>query len=104
MIETGAEIDAEHARVMGLAQEVVPGGTAVARATELAEHIAGYSQWGIRADRTAALAAFGMPLEDGLQLEMELCHDPALGPEAAAGMARFASGVRPEPPRAPVRA
>lgn len=102
MIETGAEIDADHARVMGLAQEVVPAGTAVRRALELAQHIAEYSQWGIRADREAALRTIGMDLHDGLDLEAELCRAPALGDEAAAGMQRFAAGDRPPPPRAGV--
>lgn len=100
LIETGAEIGAAQAQVMGLAQEVVPAGTALQRAIELAEHIAGYSQWGIRADRAAALRTLGTDLDDGLQLEVELCHAPALGPEAAAGMQRFALGERPAPPRA----
>lgn len=99
MIETGVEIDAKWALGMGLAQEVVPAGTSLKRALELAEHIAGYSQIGIRADREAALATIGLPLQDGLDLEVELCHAPALGPEAAAGMNRFVKGARPAPPR-----
>lgn len=101
MIETGAEIDAEHARVMGLAQEVVPAGTALERSMVLAEHIAAYSQGGIRADREAAIATLGMDLQKGLDLEVELCHSPALSEEAMAGMQRFVKGSRPEPPRAP---
>ena len=44
MIETGVEIDAARAQVMGLAQEVVPAGTALDRALELAHHCAGYSR------------------------------------------------------------
>ena len=103
MIETGVEIDAQHALRIGLAQEVVPAGTALARALEIAEHIAGYSQGGIRADREAALAAIGLSLQEGLDLEVELCHAPALSPEAMAGMRRFAEGSRPAPPR-PVKA
>ena len=99
MIETGVEIDAARAQVMGLAQEVVPAGTALERALELAHHCAGYSQGGIRADRKAAIATLGLSLQDGLDLEVELCHAPALAPEAVAGMRRFAEGSRPEPPR-----
>jgi enoyl-CoA hydratase len=99
MIETGIEIDAHRALGMGLAQEVVPAGTALSRALQLAEHIAGYGQAGIRADREAALATMGLSLQEGLDLEAKLCHPPALGSEAAAGMRRFAEGSRPEPPR-----
>ena len=69
----------------------------------LAAHIAGYPQGGIRADRKAALATIGMSLEDGLALEVELCHKPSVAPEAMAGMDSFAKGSRPEPPRQPAR-
>ncbi|GGC77300.1 enoyl-CoA hydratase-related protein [Chelatococcus reniformis] len=99
MIETGMEIDAQHALRMGLAQEVVPAGTALERSLQLAQHIADYSQGGIRADRQAALATIGLSLEQGLDLEAELCHSPALSEEAMAGMRRFADGSRPAPPR-----
>lgn len=99
MIETGIEIDAHRALQMGLAQEVVPAGTSLERAVALATHIAGYSQVGLCADRQAAIATMGLPLDAGLDLEVELCHAPALGPEADAGMARFRAGSRPQPPR-----
>lgn len=99
MIETGMEIDAHNAYRMGLAQEVVPAGTAVQRALALAEHIAGYGQGGIRADRRATIAGYGLPLAQALELEAELCYGAAVTDEAMAGMARFATGSRPEPPR-----
>lgn len=101
MIESGAEIDADRAYTMGLAQEVVPAGTALERSMALAQHIAAYSQGGICADRKAAIATLGMDLQEGLDYEVEICHSPALSEEAAAGMKRFAAGSRPEPPRAP---
>lgn len=99
MIETGIEIDAHRARLIGLAQEVVPAGEALPRAMELARHIASYPQVGIRADRRAAIAGFGLPLAEALQLEVEICHPPVRAPEVVAGMASFAAGSRPEPPR-----
>ncbi len=99
MIETGIEIDAQRALQMGLAQEVVPAGTSLKRSMELAQHIASYSQVGICADRAAAIGTIGLSIQQGLDLEVELCHAPALGPEAAAGMKRFAAGARDEPPR-----
>jgi enoyl-CoA hydratase len=99
MIETGIEIDAYRARMIGLAQEVVPEGQALDRALELARHIASYPQVGIRADRRAAIEGFGLPLAEALQVEVELCHPPCSAPEAVAGMASFVRGSRPEPPR-----
>jgi enoyl-CoA hydratase len=101
MIETGVEIDAHHALRIGLVQEVVPAGAALARALEVARHIASYPQNGIRVDRRTALATFGLSLEEGLDLEAELCHPAAVTPEAMEGMRRFAEGSRPEPPRPP---
>ena len=103
MIETGIEIDAHRALMMGLAQEVVPASTALTRALQLSEHIAGYPQGGIRADREAAIGTFGLSIQEGLDLEVRLCHAPPLSAEAVAGMRRFAEGSRPEPPR-PVHA
>ena len=103
MIETGMEIEADRALAMGLAQEVVPAGTALERAMAVAQHIAGYAQGGIRVDRKAALATTGLSLEAGLELEVELCHAPSVAPDAMAGMDRFAKGSRPEPPRQPER-
>lgn len=103
MIETGMELDADRALTMGLVQEVASAGTALERALHIAEHIANYSQGGIRADRKAAIATVGLSLEDGLELEVELCHAPSVSADAMAGMDRFAQGSRPEPPRPPER-
>lgn len=99
MIETGIEIDAHRAQLIGLAQEVVPEGEALDRAMELARHLATYPQVGIVADREAAITGFGLPLEDALDVEVEICHPPVRDPEVIAGMDRFVSGSRPEPPR-----
>ena len=103
MIETGMEIDADRALAMGLAQEVTASGVCLERALEVAAHIANYPPDGIRADRKAALATLGLSLEDGLALEVELCHAPSTAPQAMSGMDRFAKGARPEPPRQPER-
>lgn len=65
----------------------------------IAEHICTYGQDGIRADRKAAILGYGMPLPEALELEAELCYQPAVASEAMAGMARFVKGSRPEPPR-----
>ena len=99
LIESGIRIDARRALAMGLVQEVVPRGGALARALELAERIAGYPQASIRADREATIRGFGTPLADGLRLEAELCLPTASEAEMAVGLARFVSGDRPEAPR-----
>jgi hypothetical protein len=61
--------------------------------------MAGYPQASLRADRAAALATFGLNLDDGLLLETGRCRPTVREAEMFAGLARFASGPRPEAPR-----
>ena len=95
LIETGVRIDARRAQAVGLVQEVVSRG----RALELAQHIAEYPQASLRADRAAALATFGLGLDEGLLLEAQIGRDVVADPEMRAQLPRFAAGDRPEPPR-----
>jgi enoyl-CoA hydratase len=99
MIETGARIDAQRAMAFGLVQEVVPTGTALDRALELADRIAGYPQASLRADRAATLATWGLNLDAGLYMETGLCRPTASDPEMLEGLRNFASGNRPDAPR-----
>ena len=99
MIETGMEIDAHRAQLIGLAQEVVPEGEALDRAMEIAQHITTYPQVGLRADRKAALATYGKSLEDGLQYEVESAIRRSVRRRWSRGWTRFVKGARPEPPR-----
>src|SRR6266545_678474 len=78
LIETGALIDARHALSIDLVQEIVPAGTALERALEIAATLSTYPQGAIRNDRRAA-------------------RDPAM----AEWLARFAKGERPQPIRPP---
>jgi enoyl-CoA hydratase len=102
LLETGVRIDARRGREMGFVQEVVPVGQALRRALELARLMATFPNFdGIRAERQAAQATFGLSLDEGLKLEARTVR-PALGnAELAAGLARFASGSRDESPRPP---
>lgn len=99
MIETGVRIDADRALAIGLVQEVVAEGTALDRALELADRIAGYPQASIRTDRAAALATWGLSLDNGLYLESGLCRPTATEPEMLEGLRNFAAGNRPDAPR-----
>jgi len=101
LIQTGIRFDARRALSLGLVQEVVPVGQALPRALELAGHISSYPQASLRSDRAAALASFGLPLDDGLLLEAKLGRGSVADPEMWAGLQRFAAGDRPDPPRAP---
>jgi enoyl-CoA hydratase len=100
MIETGVQLDAHRSQLIGFAQEVVPEGQALDRAMELAQHIAQYpTMVGICADRAAAIGTYGKSIEDGLQLEVRLCHPPVFDPDVQAGMQNFVNGARPDPPK-----
>jgi len=90
LILTGRVVDASEAEAMGLVTEVVPGGRHLERALEMAEGLARFPQETMLADRRAALAAHGLPLEDGLALESRA--GPSVHADALRGARRFAQG------------
>jgi len=67
---TGRPVDAAEAHAMGLANRVVPTGTARAAAEALARDLAALPQTCMRQDRLSAYEQFGMSLEDALANEM----------------------------------
>lgn len=100
LIETGALIDADHALRIGLAQEVVAEGQAVARALEIAALLSTYPQLAMRRDRQAALEGLSLSLPDGLAHEAQV-HRDTVGEEMSERLRGFAAGDRPEPLRPP---
>jgi enoyl-CoA hydratase len=90
LILTGRMAPAREAHAIGLVNEVVAAGSALARALELAEAIAAFPQETMLSDREAALAAQGLPLAVGLALEARLGRERLAA--ALAGAARFAAG------------
>jgi len=100
LIETGALIDAEHALRIGLAQEVVPEGRAVARALEIAALLSTYPQLAMQRDRQAALEGLALPIDEGLAREVQIHHD-TVGEEMGERLRGFAAGDRPQPLRPP---
>ena len=90
LIMTGRPVDAEEALRIGLANEIVAAGQHVGRALEIAEQLARFPWPTLVADRTAAIAGSGLPLEHGLALEARLGR--AVLEEARKGAARFAGG------------
>ena len=91
LILTGRIIDADEALAMGMLTQIVPDGEHVARALAIAEGLAGFPQSTMLADRRAALAAHGLPLDDGLALEAQA--GPQVFADAVAGASRFADGA-----------
>jgi enoyl-CoA hydratase len=90
LVLTGRPVAAAEALAIGLADRVVPPGTARAAAERLAAQIAGFPQTCLREDRLSLLDQEGRSEADALAAE--LAHGRISLREAAAGAARFASG------------
>jgi enoyl-CoA hydratase len=69
MISTGCRVGAERALQMGLVQELVPAGQALARAREIAQELADLPQAALVADRLGVVASADRSLRAGLDFE-----------------------------------
>jgi enoyl-CoA hydratase len=90
LILSGRIVEAAEARELGLVNEIVAPGRPLERALEYAEALARFPQDTMLADRRAAIAAQGLPLEEGLALEARSAAETL--ETAARGAARFAGG------------
>ena len=91
LILTGRAVDADEALAIGLVNRVVPTGTALAAARELALQISGFPQLCLRSDRASARGQWSLTEPEALTVELE--HGiPTLLAEAMDGAARFAGG------------
>jgi enoyl-CoA hydratase/carnithine racemase len=96
LIITGRVIDADEALRIGLVNEVVPSGTCVERALELAREIAALPQPALRTDKEAAIRGFGRPLDEGLAIEAECFEKSIFSEETAEGLRRFLERDHPD--------
>jgi enoyl-CoA hydratase len=90
LILSGRIIEADEALAIGLLTEVVKPGKHLERALEMAEGLAAFPQETMLADRRAAIEGFGLPLEEGLALEVE--YGSKVSGVGVEGAARFAAG------------
>ncbi|MBB4910193.1 crotonase/enoyl-CoA hydratase family protein [Actinophytocola algeriensis] len=88
MILTGRAVDAAEAFAMGLANRVVPAGTALSSARELALSLAAFPQTCLRSDRASALSQWDAPDP----MAAEFAHGGRALAEGLSGAARFAAG------------
>jgi enoyl-CoA hydratase len=91
MILTGRPVPAREAHEMGLANRVVPTGTARTAAEELAAGIARFPQECLRGDRASVLDQEG--LDEAAAMRSELHYGMAVLAQSLQGAARFASGA-----------
>jgi enoyl-CoA hydratase len=91
MVLTGRPVNAREALAWGLADRVVPAGTALAAAQELAASLAAFPQDCLRSDRLSMMEQEGLSVHDALANERRL-GQAAAATEALRGAARFAGG------------
>jgi enoyl-CoA hydratase len=72
IILTGRLVDAAEARVIGLAQRVVPKGGALDAALEMAEQIAGSPWQSVLSDRMSVFEGLDLPTEEALRRESQI--------------------------------
>lgn len=92
LILTGRAVGADEALAMGLANGVVPGGTAREAAERLAADIARFPQVTMRGDRASAHASLALGLSAALENELRLGLHSLSSGEAAEGAKAYASG------------
>jgi len=94
LILTGREVDADEALAIGLVNRVVPDGTALDAAVELAERIAAFPWACVVSDRRAVYEGLGQPLDAGLAIEDRLGQEVIFAADFAEGVARFTDRPR----------
>lgn len=93
LILTGRPVGAAEAEAIGLANRVVPSGTALAAAKELAQQIAAFPQLCMRGDRLALLEQWGLDEDTALRNELAHGRRTVASGETRAGATRFAEGT-----------
>jgi enoyl-CoA hydratase len=93
LILTGRAVGAEEALAMGLANRVVPTGTALEAALAWATEIAALPQVCLRNDRRSAIDQWDRSVPEALLHETRLGLDSLASGEALEGAGRFAAGA-----------
>lgn len=93
LILTGRAVESTEALAIGLANRVVPRGTAREAAEQLAASIARFPQVTMRGDRASAYASLSLSLEDALAVELTHGMASLASGEAATGATAFAEGT-----------
>ncbi len=92
LILTGRGVSGEEARMMGLANRLVPPGEARSTAIALANDLALLPQNGLRSDRLSSYEQWSFPLEDALRNETRHGLEVLNSGESFTGARRFVEG------------
>jgi enoyl-CoA hydratase len=92
MILTGRGVSGDEALRFGLANRLVPPGTALDAAVQLATELAALPQQCLRSDRRSTIEQWGLPLDEALANETRLGLATLRSGESREGAARFAAG------------
>lgn len=92
LILTGRPVQAQEALQIGLVTTVVPAGTALEAAQELARTLAALPQTCLRSDRKSVYEVQGLPMHEALERELAL-GVASLEAEGLTGARRFAQGA-----------
>jgi enoyl-CoA hydratase len=95
LILTGREIDAVEAERIGLVDRLVPAGTALNAAMELANQIAAAPWRCVVSDRRAVYDGLGLGVAEALANEDRLGREVIFADDFGAGVDRFAARRRP---------
>jgi enoyl-CoA hydratase len=93
LILTGRPVAAEEALAMGLVNQVLPPGQALAAAQDLAARIAALPQTCLRSDRMSALESAGMTEQEAMASEFRHGLSTLRQPGLAEGVERFRTGA-----------
>jgi enoyl-CoA hydratase/carnithine racemase len=100
LVLTGRRVGAAEAERLGLADRVVPAGTAGQNALELAERMAGNSPAGVLNAKRALRLGAGLPLAAGLEVEDAAWRATAFSADRKEGIAAFTQKRKPQWPGA----
>jgi enoyl-CoA hydratase len=92
MILTGRPVDAQEAKIMGLANRIVPDGEALKAAIEIADQLAQFPQICMLSDRQSAYEQWSLSYEEAMANENRLGHRVLASGETVSGATRFAGG------------
>jgi enoyl-CoA hydratase len=95
MILTARQMDAREAEATGLVARVVPTDQLLNEALKLGEKIASFSQPSVAMAKETVLAAYNLPLEEGLRFERRIFHSMFALEDQKEGMGAFVEKRKP---------